>query len=180
MSVLPNSLCQSCRNIVACGKPCHQNRGQHTPHALRKHVAPCGCRCTATGSCSEGALGHGIPFWACWWLPHNRVVRTCASASPMTSPRARAAPRARPRAARRRGSRSSRAQLDARARPGVRHCCCCCCCAAVQHNAHNLRTPKHEGLYRYGRRCGRHNLLLPRPLIGGMGGGAASPSRVNR
>jgi hypothetical protein len=51
--------------------------------------------------------------------------------------------------------------------------------AAVQHNAHNLRTPKHEGLYRYGRRCGRHNLLLHRPLIGGMGGGAASPSRVN-
>jgi hypothetical protein len=29
--------------------------------------------------------------------------------------------------------------------------------AAVQHNAHTLRTPKHEGLYRYGRRCGRHN-----------------------
>jgi hypothetical protein len=25
--------------------------------------------------------------------------------------------------------------------------------AAVQHNAHTLRTPKHEGLYRYGRRC---------------------------
>jgi len=34
--------------------------------------------------------------------------------------------------------------------------------AAVQHNAHNLRTPKHEGLYRDGRRCGRHNLLLHR------------------
>ena len=31
--------------------------------------------------------------------------------------------------------------------------------AAVQHNAHDLRTPKHEGLYRYGRRCGQHNLL---------------------
>jgi hypothetical protein len=31
-----------------------------------------------------------------------------------------------------------------------------------------LRTPKHEGLYRYGRRCGRHNLLLRRPLVGGM------------
>ena len=84
MSVLPNSLCQSCRNIVACGKPCHQSRGQHTPHALRKHVAPCGCRCTATGSCSEVAQAHGIPFWACWWLPHNRAVRTCASASPVT------------------------------------------------------------------------------------------------
>jgi hypothetical protein len=52
--------------------------------------------------------------------------------------------------------------------------------AAVKHTAHNLRTPKHEGLYRYGRRCGRHNPLLHRPLIGGMGGGAASPSRVNR
>ena len=32
--------------------------------------------------------------------------------------------------------------------------------AAVQHNAHTLRTPKHEGLNRYGRRCGRHNMLL--------------------
>ena len=32
--------------------------------------------------------------------------------------------------------------------------------AAVQHNAHVLRTPKHEGLYRYGRRCGRSGLLL--------------------
>jgi hypothetical protein len=28
--------------------------------------------------------------------------------------------------------------------------------AAAQHNAHSLRTPKHEGLFRYGRRCGRH------------------------
>ena len=50
--------------------------------------------------------------------------------------------------------------------------------------AHDLRIPKHEGLYRNGRRCGRHNLLLSwllhRPLIGGMGGGAASPSRVSR
>ena len=27
--------------------------------------------------------------------------------------------------------------------------------AAVQHNAHHLRTPKHEGRYRYGRRCDR-------------------------
>lgn len=114
MSVPPNSLCQSCRNIVACGKPCHQSRGQHTPHALRKHVAPCGCRCTATGSCSEGALGHGIPFWACWWLPHNRAVRTCASASPMTSPRVRAAPRARPRAVRRHRARSCVRHLNFR------------------------------------------------------------------
>ena len=57
-------------------------------------------------------------------------------------------------------------------------CCCCCCCCSTQRA--NLRTPKHEGLYRYGRRCGRHNLLLHRPLIGGMGGGAASPSRVKR
>ena len=60
----------------------------------------------------------------------------------------------------------------------VRTCCCCCCCstqrawspdpqargslslwtgawrgraaAAVQHNAHNLRTPKHGSRYRYG------------------------------
>ena len=48
------------------------------------------------------------------------------------------------------------------------------------HDAHDLRTPKHEGLYRNGRRCGRHNLLLHRPLIGGIRGGAASPSRVNR
>ena len=38
----------------------------------------------------------------------------------------------------------------------------------MKHTAHNLRTPKHEGLYRYGRRCGRHNLLLHKPLIGGM------------
>ena len=38
--------------------------------------------------------------------------------------------------------------------------------AAVQHNAHTLRTPKHEGLYRYGRRCGRYNLAIHRPLIG--------------
>ena len=38
--------------------------------------------------------------------------------------------------------------------------CAAICAAAVQHNAHNLRTPKHEGLYRYGRRCGRHNLLF--------------------
>ena len=37
--------------------------------------------------------------------------------------------------------------------------------AAVQHNAHNLRTPKHGGRYRYGRRRGRHNLLLHRPLL---------------
>ena len=28
--------------------------------------------------------------------------------------------------------------------------------AAVQHNAHNLRTPKHGSRYRYGRRRGRH------------------------
>jgi hypothetical protein len=29
---------------------------------------------------------------------------------------------------------------------------------AVKHtNAHTLRTPKHEGLYRSGRRCGRHS-----------------------
>ena len=35
---------------------------------------------------------------------------------------------------------------------------------ATKHtNAQILRTPKHEGLYRYGRRCGRHNLLLHRP-----------------
>ena len=29
--------------------------------------------------------------------------------------------------------------------------------AGCQHNAHSHRTPKHEGLYRYGRRCGRHD-----------------------
>jgi len=43
--------------------------------------------------------------------------------------------------------------------------CCCCCCET--HDAHTLRTPKHEGLYRYGRRCSlpaaaafQHNALL--------------------
>ena len=41
--------------------------------------------------------------------------------------------------------------------------------------AHDLRTPKHEGLYRYGRRCGRHSLLLHKPLIGGMGGRRSLP-----
>ena len=34
-----------------------------------------------------------------------------------------------------------------------------CAAAAVQHNAHTLRTPKHESHYRNGRRCGLHILL---------------------
>ena len=62
--------------------------------------------------------------------------------------------------------------------------------AAVQHDAHNLRTPKHRSIqpavmfnttrararthfgpkhrsrYHSGRRCGRHNLYKHRPLIG--------------
>jgi hypothetical protein len=50
--------------------------------------------------------------------------------------------------------------------------------AAVQHNAHDLRTPKHEGLYRYGRRCGQHNLLFHSALVGGTGGGAQPPPLV--
>ena len=39
---------------------------------------------------------------------------------------------------------------------------CCCCCET--HNARALRTPKHGGRYRNGRRRGRHSLLLHRPL----------------
>jgi hypothetical protein len=39
-----------------------------------------------------------------------------------------------------------------------------CAAAAPQHNAHTLRTPKHESHYRYGRRCGRHSCDRPRPL----------------
>ena len=42
--------------------------------------------------------------------------------------------------------------------------------AAVQHNAraHTLRTPKHRSHYHYGRRCGRHDPYIHRPLIGKM------------
>ncbi len=42
---------------------------------------------------------------------------------------------------------------------GTGSCCCEPAAAAVQHNAraHNLRTPKHEGLYRY-----EHEKALPR------------------
>ena len=44
--------------------------------------------------------------------------------------------------------------------------------AAVQHNAraHTLRTPKHRSHYHNGRRCGRHNPYVHRPLIGIMWG----------
>jgi hypothetical protein len=63
--------------------------------------------------------------------------------------------------------------------PMVSHCCCCethdahtlrqCCCCSTQRalNAHELalRAPKHESRYRSGRRRGRHNLLLHRPLM---------------
>ena len=44
----------------------------------------------------------------------------------------------------------------------------CCCCET--HNARALRTPKHGGRYRNGRRRSRHSLLLHRPLIGGKRG----------
>ena len=44
--------------------------------------------------------------------------------------------------------------------------------AAVQHSAraraHTLRTPKHRSHYHYGRRCGRHDPYIHRPLIGKM------------
>jgi hypothetical protein len=45
------------------------------------------------------------------------------------------------------------------ARRGVAEPSCCCCCCET-HDAHTLRTPKHEGLYRYGRRCVAFLLLL--------------------
>ena len=47
---------------------------------------------------------------------------------------------------------------------------------------HGPRTPKHGGLYRYGRGHGRHSLLLHRPLIGeeSEGGSATPPSTVTR
>ena len=51
----------------------------------------------------------------------------------------------------------------------------CICCET--HNAHALRTPKHGGRNRNGRRRGRHSLLLHRPLIGG-GLVDAAPSQV--
>ena len=43
-------------------------------------------------------------------------------------------------------------------------CCCCCCCSTQR--AHTLRTPKHRSHYHNGRRCGRHNPYVHRPLIG--------------
>ena len=55
----------------------------------------------------------------------------------------------------------SRAVRRVLSRARVRETIVQCCipksqaAAAVKHTAHNLRTPKHEGLYRYGRRCGR-------------------------
>jgi hypothetical protein len=52
----------------------------------------------------------------------------------------------------------------------------CCCCET--HNARALRTPKHGGRYRNGRRRGRHSLLLHRPLIGG-GRGKVRPSPLS-
>ena len=42
----------------------------------------------------------------------------------------------------------------------------CCCCSTQR--AHTLRTPKHRSHYHNGRRCGRHNPYIHRPLIGRM------------